>query len=417
MLTDVEVRKAKPAAQPYKLTDGGGLHVYVTPKGSKLWRLRYAFSGKEKLLSLGAYPGISLADARVERDAAKRLLKEGRDPGVAKKLRRQQAIRSTADTFEAIAREWCDLQKASWVPKHAQDVIGSLEKDVFAVLGKVPIRDIDESMVLHSVLRPIEKRGALETAKRIRQRISAVFVYAIATGHTTRDPAAIIQGAMAPRPKGKQPAVIDLDSARTMLRKIEETPGHPVTKLANRLLALTALRPGALRGTLWTEFSHLDVENPVWQVPAERMKLRAYLKDDSAHDHLIPLSTQAIETIEAVRRLTGRAQFVFPNNRHAHKPMSENAIGYLMNRAGYHHHHVPHGWRATFSTIMNERHPDDHGRKVVDLMLAHVPKDKVESAYNRAAYLPQRMMLAQEWADLLMEGMSTADDLLVAKRR
>lgn len=414
MLTDTQARNAKPCDKPYKLTDGKGLYLYVTPAGGKVWRLKYGFGGKEKLLVIGPYPGIGIADARRARDDAKALLRDGRDPGTAKKQARLANGRASADTFEVIAREWHDLNKSSWTATHAADVIGSLERDVFPDIGALPIRDITAPDVL-SVVRAIEGRPAIETARRIRQRISSVFVYAIASGRAETDPAATVKGAMAPLRKGRQPAITDLEAAREMLRKTEDETAHPVTKLALRLLALTAVRPGTLAATPWTEWTDLDPDNPVWRVPAERMKLRLRHKDDEARDHLVPLSRQAVEAIEALRTLSGRGPLAFPNTRHAHKPMSENAMGYLLNRAGYHHKHVPHGWRSTFSTVMNERFPADH--RVVDLMLAHVPQNKVEGAYNRAAHLQRRRELAQAWADLILEGAKPADELLVGPRR
>jgi integrase len=277
---------------------------------------------------------------------------------------------------------------------HAYDVLHSLERDVFPDLGTTPIKDITPANVL-SVLRKIEDRSAVETARRIRQRMSAVFVYAIASGRAETDPAAIVQKAMKPVKTGRQPAITDLEQAREILRRADATPASPVTKLALRLLALTSLRPGTLITTPWTELDVLDPEVPGWQVPATRMKLRLQYKDDETRDHLVPLSTHALDLIQALRKLTGRTRYLFPNQRHAHRPASENAIGYLLNRTGYHHRHVPHGWRATFSTIMNEQFK--HDRHIIDLMLAHVPKDRVEGAYNRAEHLERRIELAQAW--------------------
>ena len=414
MLSDTEIRKAKPADKPYKMTDGGGLHVFVSPAGGKLWRYRYQFGGKEKLLSLGSYPALSLAAARVARDEAKEILRGGRDPSVTKKLRKLAGVTDSVNTFEAIAREWYELNKSQWAERHAHDVLVSLERDVFPALGNIPIKDISAQDAL-ALLRKIENRDAKETARRIRQRMSAVFVYAIATGRGENDPAAVVKGAMAPMKKGRQPAITDLDQARAMLAKAEAEPAHPVTKLALRILALTAVRPGTLTATPWSEWADLDQNEPVWQIPAERMKLRLQHKDDEARDHLVPLSRQAVEAIAALRTISGRGPLAFPNTRHAHKPMSENAIGYLLNRAGFHHKHVPHGWRATFSTVMNERFQAD--RAVIDLMLAHVPKDKVEGAYNRALRLNRRRELAQLWADLILEEARPASELLVGPRR
>jgi integrase len=199
------------------------------------------------------------------------------------------------------------------------------------------------------------------------------------------------------------------------LRRADATPASPVTKLALRLLALASLRPGALITTPWTELDVLDPEVPIWQVPATRMKLRLQHKDDETRDHLVPLATHAIDVIRALRKLTGRTPYLFPNQRHAHRPATENAIGYLLNRAGYHHRHVPHGWRATFSIIMNEQFK--HDRHIIDLMLAHVPKDRAESAYNRAEHLERRIELAQAWSDLIMTDQMPIEDLIGLRRR
>lgn len=413
MLNDTIIRKAKPDDTTYRLADTAGLVLHVTPSGGKLWRYRYRFGGKEKMLALGQYPDVSLADARAARDKAKSELKAGRDPSITKKLDRLATSQVAANTFEVIARDWYDLQKSQWVERHSSDVITSLEREVFPMLGNVAITAITAPQVL-AVLRLIEKRPAIETARRVRQRISAVFVFAIASGLAESDPAAIVQGAMAPLKKGRQPAITDLEKAREILQKVDNEAAYPVTKLAMRLLALTAVRPGTLITTPWSEFDKLDQNEPAWQIPAQRMKLRLMHKDDEARDHLVPLSKQAIETIEALRSLTGRGPLVFPNTRHAHKPMSENALGYLLNRAGYHSRHVPHGWRSTFSTIMNELYPADKSN--IDFMLAHTPKDKIEAAYNRALYLPRRKELAQLWADLILKDVKAATDLLEGLR-
>ncbi|MDK1489411.1 integrase arm-type DNA-binding domain-containing protein [Sinorhizobium sp. 7-81] len=412
MLTDAQIRKAKAESKPRKLSDGEGLFLFITKAGSKLWRLKYRFNGSEKLLSIGPYPSVSLADARQAKDDAKALLRAGKDPAIAKKLQKLAGEKRSAETFEAIAREWHALQKSQWVEKHAQDVLDSFEKEVFPHIGNSPIRELDVPEIM-GVLRLIENRQAHETARRVRQRVSAVFVYAIASGRAAADPAAVVKGALAPLVKGRQPAITTLAEAQEIIRKVENEPAHPATKLAHRLLALTALRPGTLIATPWLEFN--GVIDDVWQVPAARMKLKRKHKAESARDHLVPLSWQAREVIEALRTITGRGPLAFPNTRHSHKPMSENAIGYLLNRVGYHHKHVPHGWRSTFSTLMNERDPAD--KPVVDLMLAHIPKDKVEGAYNRALHLVRRKELAQIWADMLLEGMPPAVALLEGPRR
>jgi len=406
MLTDKQVRAAAARDRPYKLTDGAGLHLLVSTAGGRLWRYRYEIGGKEKLLALGAYPAVSLAAARDARDAARALLRQGRDPALERRLRRVEGIAAGTDTFRSLALAWHAKLQPGWTPRHAADVLGSLETGVFPALGQIPIREITAPMVLR-VLEAIEQRPAIETAHRVRQRISAVFVYAIASGRADADPAAVVKPALLPVVKGRQPALTDLAEVRVMLRAAESVPAHPVTRLALRLLALTALRPGELRGAMWGELEGLGGPEPLWRVPADRMKMRL--------EHQVPLAWQAVEVIEAVRLLSGRHPVLFPSARHAHRSISENAIGYLLNRAGYHHRHVPHGWRSTFSTIMNERYPAD--RPLIDLMLAHVPKDAVEAAYNRAAYMPRRRELVQEWADLLLDQAPSAVELIGGARR
>lgn len=414
MLTDVQIRKAKPAEKAYKLSDSGGLYLQINTSGSKLWRVKYRFRGKEKLLSLGAYPDISLGDARSARDKAKEDIKAGRDPSAVKKLERLAITRPEADTLESVAREWYELQKSHWVERHAIDVIESLEKEAFPYLGSFLIRDLTPTDIL-PVLRLIEKRGAIETARRVRQRLSAVFVYAIASGRANNDPAAMVQKAMAPLKKGRQPAIIDIAQVHVMLRSVETTPASPVTKLGLRILALTAVRPGTLVSTPWDEWNDEALESGIWQIPAARMKLKLAHKGDESRDHIVPLSHQTVEAIRALRSVSGRGPMAFPNGRHAHKQMSENALGYLLNRSGYHHKHVPHGFRATFSSVMNERFPAD--KPIIDLMLAHVPKDKVEGAYNRALHIERRIELAQLWADIVMHGAPAAASLLVGPRK
>lgn len=428
MLTDVKARKAAPAEKDYKLTDERGLFLLVRPNGSKLWRMKYRIAGKEKLLSFGAYPEVTLAEARERRDAARLQLRDGEDPAAEKRRAREGA--GSAHAFESVAREWHGLQKGRWVPVHADDVLRSLERDVFPKLGRRPIAELEAHEIL-DLLRRIEKRGSIETAKRLRQRMSAVFVLAISKRLARDNPAAMLEHALLPKPKRrKQPAVTDLAELRDLLNKAEGSGASPVTLLASRLLALTAVRPGVVRGARWEEFhcwqegysSHKSLPNssPFWHIPAERMKLSLDRKDEQAFDHIVPLAPQAVEVLRAIEPLTGRGELMFPGQRHTHIPISENAIGYLYNRVGWHGRHVPHGWRAAFSTVMNERaiaegRPGD--RQVIDLMLAHVPTNKVESAYNRAQFMERRREIAEEWANLLTEGLRPAADLIELARR
>lgn len=405
MLTDTQIKKAKADAKALKLTDSGGLYLQVTPAGGKHWRYRYAWAGKEKTLTIGSYPEFSLAEARAARDAAKKVLAHGSDPSEEKK-RTKRGEASDAATFEAVAREWHSKNKSRWVTIHGDDILRSLESDVFPVIGAKTLAVIDVPMVL-GLLHKVEARGAVETAHRLRQRISSVFVYAIASGLAAHDPAAIVKGALSPIKKGRQPAITEIAKAQLIIPDCDATPGYAVTKLAMRLLALTAVRPGTLAATPWEE---LPKGATTWTIPAMRMKLALRHKEDGVREHLVPLSTQAQETIEALRSLTGRGPMVAPNARHTHRPMSEGALGHLLDRAGYKNRHVPHGWRAAFSTIMNEGYPAD--RQIIDLMLAHKPKNEVEGAYNRALHLGRRAELAQIWADLILKDALPADRLI-----
>ena len=406
MLTDKEVKAAEVREKPYRLPDGGGLSLRVLPTGGKLWQYRYELGGKERIFSIGQYPKVGLAAARRARDEARDLVRQGRDPTIDRKIRRAAAVEAAGATFEKMARAWHAHQQPQWSARHASDVLRSLEVDVLPALGPLPVTEINAPMVL-AVVRAIEGRSAVETAHRVRQRISAVFQHAISSGQAQADPAAMIQGAMKAVKRGRQPAVIDLAGVREILQRAEAVPAFPVTLLALRFLALTSVRPGEVVGTRWEEFEGLDGEQPLWVIPALRMKMK--------RPHEVPLSRQAVEVLDAIRPLTGHYPLVFPNARYAHRPMSNNALGYLMNRAGYHSRHVPHGWRSSFSTIMNERYREDRG--VIDQMLAHIPKNHVEAAYNRAQHMPRRRELAQAWADLLMEGIPSAHTLIGHRRK
>ncbi|WP_086644231.1 phage integrase central domain-containing protein [Acetobacter sp. DsW_063] len=406
MLTDTQVRAAKPKEKPYKLTDSGGLYVQITPSGGKHWRWRYELDGKEKTYTIGAYPDVRLLDARSARDEARKVLRAGRDPAQEKQILRAIGKIDPDQTFAATARDWFARRKPIWAARHADDVWRSLERDVLPQVGEIPINDLTPQIVL-ALLRGIEERGAIETAHRVRQRLSDIFVHAIASGYGKTDPAAIIAPALRPVIKGRQPALVDMPQVLTMIRKIESEDAHPVTLLAHRLLFLTVVRPGELRSAEWAEFEDLDGEAPIWRIPAERMKKK--------REHIVPLSSQAVDVVQSLRAVSSQWPHLFPNSRRPMVPMSENAIGYLLNRAGYHHRHVPHGYRATFSTVMNDLHPDD--RQAIDATLAHIIKNQVEGAYNRSQHLGRRRELAQIWADLILKDQRPVDELIKSRRR
>jgi integrase len=422
MLTDLEVRRAKGAEKPVKLFDSGGLFLLVSPSGHRSWRLKYRFAKREKLLTFGGYPQLSLSAARDARDQAKMALGAGRDPGVEKKQAVAARALSSDNSFESCARAWHELNKPRWSTVHAGNVIDSLEQDLFPDFGKMAIKDVTEAILLDA-LRKVENRGAIETAHRIRQRASEVFAYAAASGLRTGDPANVIKSLLKPKPKqGHQPALIKLEDVCKLIGDVEAERASPITKLANRLIALTAVRSAVQRHCKWPELEDLDGDKPIWRVPPLTMKLLLMRKDDDSFEHIVPLSRQAVETIKAVRPLTGHLTYLFPNDRHAHQPMSENAVRALIIRAAdgtYKHRHCPHGYRTSFSTIMNEwrrreGRPDD--REVINLMLAHVSEDKVEGAYNRAAHMDRRRELAQIWADMILFDAPPAASLLEGLR-
>lgn len=394
-LTDVRVRAAKAAAKGYKLADAGGLHLFVTPTGVKSWRWRYELDGRERTMVLGRYPAMGLSGARLARDDARSALRAG------------TVEHGPRPTLKETATAWHALNRPRWKPHHAADVLAGLTAEVFPVLGAVQVHRVTAPMVL-DVLRPIERRGAVDTSRRIKQRLVAVFGYAISQGWVTANPAAGIDAALAPLPnKGHRPAVATLADARAVLGAVESLSGQPVSKLAHRFLALTAARPGEVGGLRWAELHGLDGAEPTWRIPAARMKMK--------REHVVPLAPAAVGVLEEVRPLTGQVALAFPNLWDAAKPMSVSALGHLLLRAGYRDRHVPHGWRATFSTVMNETFPAD--RAVIDLMLAHVPADAVERAYNRAAHAGRRRELACLWADMLLDGAMPMADVVNGPRR
>ncbi len=399
MLTNAAVKAARPKAAAYKLFDQGGLHLYVAPTGRKSFRMKFRLGGKEQLLTIGAVPEVSLDAARARCDQAREQLDRGVDPRTS-----DAAPAGRARAFENVARQWHAHKRRRWTDVHAADVLASLERDVFPAIGAMPIGAVTVPVILHA-LRGIEERGSLETARRVRQRISAVFAYAMAEDLVDQDPAAIVSRALTPpAPAQHHPALLEIEDARALLAAAELVDVAPVVKFASRFLALTAVRYAAARGARWEEIEDLDGPAPVWRVPAARMKLAAAKKLDAKNDHLVPLSHQAVALMHQVREIMHRDDanlhgLIFERAHGA--PIGEKAIGALYERAGFAGRHVPHGWRATFSTVMNER-GQGADRDVIDRALAHSPKDKVEAAYNRSEQLQRRRALFQEWADLLV---------------
>lgn len=384
-LTNTAILNAKPKVKPYKMSDGGGLFLWVQPSGSKWWRYKYRFGGKEKLLALGLYPDVSLAEARERHALARKTLASGVDPGEAKKESKRQIILKSVNTYEAIAREWCDSRRHKWVTSYGEAMMTRLENHVFPKLGNRPISDISASELL-AVLRIVEGSGALDLAQRLLQATAQIFRYAIATGRAERNPAADLRGALKP-PVRKHQAHLKADELPEYLQKLEAYDGNLQTKLALKLLILTIVRTSELRAAEWKE---IDLGGAIWRIPAERMKMR--------DAHLVPLAKQTVLVLEQLKLLTGQWKYVLPNQ---HKPagcMSENTMLYALYRMGYHSKATGHGFRSTASTILNE-----HGFRsdVIERQLAHSERNSVRAAYNHAQYLPERRQMMQWWADFL----------------
>lgn len=467
MLTDAKIKAAKPREKDYKLGDTGQLYLFVSTAGGKIWRMNYTFGRNAKgnpaqrTLTLGSYPVMTLGDARRARDDAKARLGEGIDPMAAKRAGERKKAICAANTFELVAIQWFELQSgwsvekfrafceehgswssrdkakmadnaahwivrpelATWSIVHAADTLQSLERDVFPEIGALPVADI-ESPTIVDMLGKISGRGAIETAHRVCQRISAIYVYAVSAGLAKANPAATMNKALPKVPRSKKrPSIVDrikdhdeqVKAVRKMLRDCDNQRCRATTKFALRLLALTAVRPNELENAEWAELEDLDGAEPTWRIPAARMKGDQERKAEEDGDHLVPLSRQALELLRALRLLTGNHKLMFPGERDHRVPISNNAMRQLLMRAGYYKRHVPHGCRAAMSTIMNE-HPEkqDNDRAVIDLMLAHIPEGKSgsEGAYNRAEYMQRRREIAQAWADLIVVDLEPPEALI-----
>lgn len=387
-LTDTALRNAKPREKDYKLFDSAGLHVLVTRSGSKLWRMKYRYRGKEKLLSFGPYPLVSLKLAREKRDDARMMLLEDRDPSEEKKLARIEKDRERAVTFGSVAEEYLDKVEKEGRAPATMKKLRWLIAQTTPQLSEMPIRHVEAPDVLR-VLRQIEANGTYETTRRLRSTIGSVFRYALATGRATHDPTEALKGALI-RPKVKsRSAILDRRELGELLRTIDDFTGQPATMHALHLLALLAPRPGELRLARWDEFS---IEEAIWRVPAERMKMR--------RPHRVPLAPQTLARLDELHRHTGTSDLLFPSSRSWKKPMSENTLNAALKRLGYSSDRItPHGFRATFSTFANESglwHPD-----AVERALAHVEGNEVRRAYVRGDHWDERVKMACWWADEL----------------
>ena len=385
MLTDPKCRTATTGGKALrKLSDDRGLQLWIYADGRKYWRLRYWVAGKEKSLSLGVYPEVSLRQARTRRDAERQRLAAGLDPSAERRADKLRAKLAAENSFEAVAREWYGKQVHTWVAHHAADVLRRLEHNIFPTLGARPIAQFEAPELLAAV-RKIEERGAYDLAHRVLQVCGQVFRYGIATGRCTRDLAADLRGALTPHIKKNQAAVRP-EELPELLRAIAtcDKLGERQTLLALQLMVLTVVRTGELIGAQWSE---IDLKAGLWIIPGERMK--------AGTEHLVPLARQAVAILQELKALGGGSRFVFPG-RNRDKPISNNTMLFALYRLGYKGKMTGHGFRAVASTVLNEQ---GWRADVIERQLAHCERNEVRGAYNRAEYLAERARMMQAWAD------------------
>ncbi|SFW19175.1 integrase arm-type DNA-binding domain-containing protein [Nitrosovibrio sp. Nv17] len=396
-LTDLSVRSSKPEAKPRKLADEKGLFLLLHPNGSKYWRFKYRFNGKEKLLALGVYPDVSLAQARDRRDVARKHVANGVDPCLLKQETKRAGKEAASNSFEAVAREWYAKYSPGWVKSHGDKIIRRLERDIFPWIGSRPISEITAPALL-ATLRRIEERGALETAHRALQNCGQVFRYAVATGRAERDPSGDLRGALPPAREKHHASITDPGMIGGLLRALDDYRGSFVTRCALQLAPLLFVRPGELRHAEWSE---IDLDTAEWRIPGEKMKMRAV--------HIVPLCTQAVAILRDLQPLTGQGKYVFPGVRTPSRPMSENTVNAALRRLGYGTGELTgHGFRSMASTLLNEQ---GWNRDAIERQLAHAERDSVRAAYNYAEHLGERRKMMQAWADYL-EGLARGASIL-----
>jgi integrase len=386
-LTDTEIRKSKAGDRAYRVSDGSGLYLWITPAGGKLWRWAYEFCGKEKLMSFGKYPDVPLALARERHGEARKLLARGIDPMAERKAAKTAEKAAAESSFRTIAGLWFDHWQVDKSRQHVDATRRRMEANIFPLLDARSIGEI-EAPELVAMVKAIEERGAADLAKRALENVGQIFRFAIAHGHAKRNPASEIRPADILRPTRKTNlARIDAKDLPGLLRAIEVYQGKQVTRLAMKLMAMTFVRTSELIGAKWSEF---DLEAARWNLPAERMKMK--------DPHIVPLATQAIEVLEMLRTLTGASEWLFPGDRDDSKPMSNNTILGALKRMGYKGQMTGHGFRGLASTILHEK---GYAHEHIELQLAHAPRNAVSAAYNHALYLEPRAKMMQEWADYL----------------
>lgn len=385
-LNIAQIKNLKPKDKSFKKFDEKGLYIEVTTKGSKHWRFKYSFAGKEKRLTMGSYPEISLKEARDKRDEARKQIRDGLDPSHEKKMVKLRQSIDAENSFETVARNWHNNQSQSWTQRHADTVIKNLEKDIFKIIGFRPIAQITAPELLLA-LRKIEDRGALDIAKKMRQTCGQIFKFAIASGLAERNIALDLQGALKTR-KAKHFNTIEAKELPQLVQKIEQYEGNIQTKLGLQLALLTFVRTTELRGAKWQE---IDFENKIWEIPAQRMKMKT--------KHLVPLCKQSLEVLKSLQDINGNREFIFPNRQNPDKFISENTLLYAMYRLGYHGRATVHGFRSLASTVLNES--GLFKEDVIERQLAHGERNKVRAAYNHAQYLDDRREMMDWWGEFI----------------
>jgi integrase len=391
-LSDPAIRQAKPRPKPYRLFDGGGLYLEVAPAGGKWWRLKYRVDGKEKRLSLGVYPDVPLKDARERREAARKLLANGIDPGVERKASKSDETGS----FEAVAREWAALKKSTWSPTHAERTINILEKDIFPFIGSRQIDKLVPPDVL-AVLKRIDTRTPV-TARKAYSTCRQIFFHAIASGRATTNPADGLTALLSPKRAKRMAAPTDPPEVARLMRTIEGYTGSFIVRCALRLSPLFFLRPGTLRGMEWQD---IDFDRAEWRIPIEQMKRRQTEKDARRGEIalIVPLSHQAVAILRELHQLTGGGRFAFPGARDRGKCISDNTVRSALRGMGLTGEEItPHGFRHMASTLLHEQGFPSH---LIEKQLAHSDGNKIRAVYNHAEYLPERKKMMQAWADYL----------------
>jgi integrase len=392
-LTALAVRNAKARDKTYRLAAGKGLYLQVEPTGAKYWRLKYRYAGKQKMLGLGVFPDVSLSAAREAADDARKLLANGVDPSAQRKVQKITQQLSAENTLKAVALEWIGLKRQEWAETYTAKVQLRLENDVFPWLGDRPINSIT-ALELLAVLKRIAERGTLETTHRIRRHLSQIFRYAIIDGRVERDWAADLQGALPLPLKRNFPTITDPDRIGELLRAIDAYTGTYITRAALKLAPMVFTRPGELR---WAEWAEFDLNKGEWLVPGSRLKARKAQKM-VAEAHVVPLSRQAMAILNDLHSLTGAGRFVFPGERSAKRPMSENTVNAAFARMGFKGEIVQHGLRHMASTALNEA---GWSEDAIERQLAHKDKNAIRDIYNKAQYLKERREMMQAWADYL----------------